>query len=158
MKPQKMDEPVSMFVLFARFFSILAKNLEKEFGAKGLEILKQSVIDWGVARGKDIARRAAQRGQKNDLAAYLPNYDMERSELFGYDTEYGKDEINQDFDRCVFAKTWMDAGEEKYGRIYCENIDPAICKGYNEDLECVHDHIMYKDHHCTFCFRMKKKD
>ena len=50
MKPQKMDEPVSMFVLFARFFSILAKNLEKEFGEKGLEILKQSVIDWGVAR------------------------------------------------------------------------------------------------------------
>ena len=75
-----------------------------------------------------------------------------------YDTEYGKEEINQDFDRCVFAKTWMDAGEEKYGRIYCENIDPAICKGYNEDLECIHDHIMYKDHHCTFCFRMKKKD
>lgn len=109
-----MDEPVSMFVLFARFFSILAKNLEKEFGEKGLEILKQSVIDWGVARGKDIARRAAQRGQKNDLDAYLPNYDMERSELFGYDTEYGKDEINQDFDRCVFAKTWMDAGEDRY--------------------------------------------
>ena len=79
MKPQKMDEPVSMFVLFARFFSILAKNLEKEFGEKGLEILKQSVIDWGGARGKDIARRAAQRGQKNDLDAYLPNYDMERS-------------------------------------------------------------------------------
>lgn len=24
-----MDEPVSMFVLFARFFSILARNLEK---------------------------------------------------------------------------------------------------------------------------------
>ena len=133
------------------------KESGKEFGEKGLEILKQSVIDWGVARGKDIARRAAQRGQKNDLDAYLPNYDMERSELFGYDTEYGKDEINQDFDRCVFAKTWMDAGEEKYGRIYCENIDPAICKGYNEDLECVHDHIMYKDHHCTFCFRMKDK-
>ena len=42
MKPQKMEEPVSMFVLFARFFSILAKNLEKEFGAKGLEILAQA--------------------------------------------------------------------------------------------------------------------
>ena len=34
----------------------------------------------------------------------------------------------KDFDRCVFAQTWIDAGEEKYGRIYCENIDPAIVK------------------------------
>ncbi|MCH3949414.1 MAG: L-2-amino-thiazoline-4-carboxylic acid hydrolase [Acidaminococcus sp.] len=156
MKPEKLDKPVSMFVLFARFFSILAKNMEKEFGEKGLAVLKQSVIDWGIVRGKDIAHRAEQSGKKNDLAAYLPSYDMERSELFGYDTQYGKDEIHQDFTRCVFAETWMKAGEDKYGRIYCENIDPAIVKGYNEEMECIHDHIMYKDGHCTFCFRMKK--
>ncbi len=145
-----------MFVLFARFFSILAKNLEKEFGEKGLAVLKQSVIDWGIARGKDMANRAAKNGNKNDLEAYLPSYDMERSELFGYDTQYGKDAITQDFTRCVFAETWMKAGEDKYGRIYCENIDPAIVKGYNDQMECIHDHIMYKDGHCTFCFRMKK--
>lgn len=152
----KIDDPVDMFVLFARFFSVVAKNLEEKYGEEGLELLKKSVNEWGEARGRDIARRAKQQGKENDLAAYLPSYDMERSELFKYETKYGKDEINQDFDRCVFAQTWMDADEEKYGRIYCENIDPAICRGYNENLECIHDHIMYKDGHCTFCFKMKK--
>lgn len=157
MNINKIDKPVSMFVLFAKFFSILAKNMEKEFGQKGLDILKQSVIDWGMARGKDIARRAKNSGQENTLDAYLPNYDMERSELFGYNTTYENNEIHQYFDRCVFAETWMTADEEKYGRIYCENIDPALITGFNENLECVHDHIMYKDNHCTFCFKAKEE-
>ena len=95
---------------------------------------------------------------KNTLENYLDNYDMGRSEEFGYDTVYKQDGIHQDFHRCVFAKTWMEAGEEKYGRIYCENIDPAIAEGYNENMECVHDHIMYADGHCTFCFRMKENN
>ena len=37
MAMEKVDKPVNMFVLFARFFSILAKNLEKKYGAEGLD-------------------------------------------------------------------------------------------------------------------------
>lgn len=146
---------VSMFVLFAKMFSITAKNLEKEFGEKGLKVLEDSVKEFGIERGKDIAARAKADGVENTLEQYLDHYDMGRSEEFGYQTTYGKNEIHQDFTRCVFAKIWMDANEEKYGRIYCENIDPAIAAGYNQNMECIHDAIMYKDGHCTFCFRMK---
>lgn len=155
---EEVKEPVSMFVLFAKMFSITAKNLEKEFGEKGLKVLEDSVKEFGIERGKDIAARAKANGKENTLENYLDNYDMGRSDDFGYDTTYEKDGIHQDFHRCVFAKTWMDADEEKYGRIYCENIDPAIAKGYNENMECIHDHIMYADGHCTFCFRMKEEN
>ena len=62
-----------------------------------------------------------------------------------------------EFTGCVFAETWMAEGQEKYGRIYCENIDPAIAYGYNENLVCQHDKIMYDDKKCTFCFYMKDK-
>lgn len=155
---EEVKETVSMFVLFAKMFSITAKNLEKEFGEKGLKVLEDSVKEFGIERGKDIAARAKANGKENTLENYLDNYDMGRSEEFGYDTVYKQDGIHQDFHRCVFAKTWMDAGEEKYGRIYCENIDPAIAEGYNENMECVHDHIMYADGHCTFCFRMKENN
>lgn len=152
---EEIKEPVSMFVLFAKMFSITAKNLEKEFGEKGLKVLEDSVKEFGIERGKDIAARAKADGVENTLEQYLDHYDMGRSEEFGYQTTYGKNEIHQDFTRCVFAKIWMDANEEKYGRIYCENIDPAIAAGYNQNMECIHDAIMYKDGHCTFCFRMK---
>jgi len=150
------QKPVSMFVLFARLFSIVAKNLENEFGQKGLEVLAKSVKEFGVARGQDIARRAEAQGEDNSIGNYLKNYDMERSELFGYVTEYKDNKIYQEFTRCIFAETWMNAGEEKYGRIYCENIDPAIAEGFNKDLQCEHDNIMYKDKKCTFCFKIKE--
>jgi len=146
-----------MYVLFARMFSITARRLEEKYGQEGLDLLAECVKEFGFRRGEDIARRARARGFENTLDQYLPNYDMERSELFGYETVDQGDEIHQDFTRCVFASTWMDADEEKYGRIYCENIDPAIAAGYNKDLQCIHDKIMYKDGHCTFCFKMKKK-
>ena len=51
----KIDDPVDMFVLFARFFSVVAKNLEEKYGEEGLELLKKSVNEWGEARGRDIA-------------------------------------------------------------------------------------------------------
>ena len=124
---KKMQNPVSMFVLFARFFAIIARRLEERLGEEGLQIMKEAVNEWGFERGKDIARRARANGRENDLMSYLENYDMERS-------------------------------DEKYGRIYCENIDPAIAKGYNEDLVCEHDKIMYDDQKCTFCFYMREKE
>lgn len=152
---QKMDEPVSMFELFARMFSITAKHVEKHFGQEGLDVLADAIKEFGMERGQDIARRAAAAGKPNTPENYLDHYDMERSELFGYQNDYQPEGIYQEFTDCVFANTWIKAGDERYGRIYCENIDPAIAKGYNQDMECIHDKIMYDDNKCTFCFKMK---
>lgn len=152
---QEIEDPVSMYVLFARMFSIIARRIEERLGEEGLGIMARSVQEFGEERGKDIAERARQKGNENDLGNYLVNYDMERSGLFGYEDTYGEEEIRQEFDRCIFAETWIKEGQERYGRIYCENIDPAIARGYNESLMCIHDKIMYDDHKCTFCFKMK---
>ena len=154
---KRMENPVSMFVLFARMFAIVARRVEERLGEEGRQIMVDAVKEFGFERGRDIARRAAARGQDNTLEHYLENYDMERSDNFGYDNTYTKDAVYQEFSGCVFAETWMAEGQEKYGRIYCENIDPSIASGYNQDLECIHDKIMYDDHKCTFCFRMKQK-
>ncbi len=153
---KRMDDPVSMFVLFSRFFAIAARRMEERLGEEGLQIMADSVREFGIERGKDIARRAAAKGQANDLLNYLSNYDMERSEEFGYDNDITAEAVRQEFRGCVFAETWMAEGQEKYGRIYCENIDPAIAYGYNENMVCEHDKIMYDDKKCTFCFRMKE--
>ena len=153
----KIDNPVNMYVLFARFFSIVAEQLEKDFGDDGLKSLEQSVKIFGYLRGKDIARRAANEGKENSLLNYLDSYDMERSELFGYKNDIQADEVKQVFHKCVFAETWIGEKKEKYGRIYCENIDPSIARGYNEDMICDHDHIMYDNNECTFSFKLKKK-
>lgn len=157
MEEQKIKEPVSMYVLFAKMFSITAKHLEKEFGQKGLDVLAECVKEFGRSRGQDIAERAAARGLDNSLNNYLDNYDMERSDLFGYCTEYKDNMIFQEFTRCVFAETWIAEGEERYGRIYCNHIDPSIAEGFNSEMLCEHENIMYDHQRCTFCFKMKDK-
>lgn len=73
---EEIKKPVSMFVLFAKMFSITAKNLEKEFGEKGLKVLEDSVKEFGLERGKDIAARAKANGADNTLEQYLDHYDM----------------------------------------------------------------------------------
>lgn len=152
---QPIESPVNMYILFARFFAITAKQLEKEFGQKGLDVLAECVKTFGIERGKNIARRAAQAGKKNTLENYLDSYDMERSELFGYKNDINSERVNQVFNRCIFASTWIDDKDEKYGRIYCEHIDPSIAKGYNKNMMCEHNHIMYDNNECTFQFYMK---
>ena len=62
------------------------------------------------------------------------------------------------FTQCGFAGQWIADGTERYGKLYCEMIDPAIAHGYCEDFECIHDKRIYEDGVCTFCFRMNKKD
>lgn len=153
-----MKDTVSMFVLFARFFAIVSRRLEERLGEEGLRIMGEAVREWGFERGKNIAERAQADGGENNLMNYLENYDMEREEDFGYENKYTENEIFQEFTGCVFAETWMAEGHERYGRIYCENIDPAIARGYNKNLACRHEKIMYDDHKCTFCFYMEQEN
>lgn len=151
----KSEQPVSMYVLFARMFAILARRMEERLGEEGREIMAQSVKEFGEERGREIARRARANGNENDLEHYLGSYDMERSGLFDYKDTYEEGAVRQVFRECIFAKTWKEEGQERYGRIYCDNIDPSIARGYNEKLMCVHDKMMYDDGQCTFCFTMK---
>ncbi len=134
---EEVKEPVSMFVLFAKQFSIIAKNLEKEFGEKGLKVLEDSVKEFGYERGKDIAARAKANGLPNTLENYLDNYDMGRSNDFGYDTVYAEDGIHQDFQECVFAKTWMQARKNTAAFIAKISILPllqAITRTWNASM------------------------
>lgn len=148
-------EPVSMYQIFARMFIHLTKEIVEEFGEKGEAAIKRGVWNFGVERGKDIARRAHVRGQKNDSDNYLISYDMDRSDEFESIDTYGDGYVEQYFTRCVFASEFQKAGMEKYGWLYCEMIDPAIAYGYNPNLECIHEKHFFTDNVCTFCFKMK---
>lgn len=150
-------EPVSMYQMFARMFVAIAKEVVDEFGEKGEEAIKRGVWEFGVTRGKDIARRAEARGQKNDSDNYLISYDMDRSDEFESHDTYGKGYVEQLFTRCVFASEFKKLGMEKYGILYCEMIDPAIAYGFNPKMECIHEKHFFTDNVCTFCFKINKE-
>jgi hypothetical protein len=155
-KENESKNPVSWPTLFCRLFAHLAKEVVEKFGAEGEEAIKAGVWSFGVERGQNIAERAKANGCEIDSASYLPNYDMARSDDFTAENTYGENQVEQLFTQCGFADQWISDGMERYGKLYCEIIDPAIAKGYSENFECIHDKIIYDDGVCSFCFRMKK--
>ena len=146
-----------MFNLAAELFAEVAKEITKEFGKEGEEAIRRGVRNFGKKRGESIARRAAADGKSNTIENYLPYYDMERSELFQYDTEESEDTIDQHFYQCPFAETWIKNGDQKYGKLYCDEVDDAISKGFNPCLtHTCHTHLLYGDSCCHMSFTLKK--
>lgn len=157
MKNNESEEPVSWATLFCRLFAHLAEEVIDRFGEEGEAAIRAGVWNFGVARGKNIAERAKANGDEISAYTYLPNYDMGRSDDFTAENTYGDNQVEQLFTQCGFADAWINDGTERYGKIYCDMIDPAIAKGFSDDLECIHDKRIYEDGVCTFCFRMQKK-
>ncbi|CAM4494829.1 L-2-amino-thiazoline-4-carboxylic acid hydrolase [Paenibacillus phoenicis] len=151
-------EPVDPYTIMAKLFAHLSKAVVDRFGEEGKDAIREGVRTFGEERGRDIARRAAAAGQPNDIHSYLPNYDMGRSDLFEYVTEYHPLEIEQNFTRCAFGDQWKKDGMEEYGILYCQMIDPAIARGYNPNFEVEHDKYLLKDGHCHFRFKMNEAD
>lgn len=158
MKDNESKDPVSWSTLFCRLFAHVAKEVVEKFGEEGEEAIRKGVWAFGVERGQNIAERARANGCKNDIESYLPNYDMARSDDFTAENKYGENQVEQLFSQCGFAEQWIADGMEKYGKLYCDMIDPAIVKGYNDNMECIHDRRIYEDGVCSFCFRMKEKE
>ncbi|MBC8532127.1 L-2-amino-thiazoline-4-carboxylic acid hydrolase [Gehongia tenuis] len=150
-------EPVSMYVLFARLFAHITKEVGEQCGEVGIQAVREGVRQFGLERGRDIARRAKALGHENDLEHYLSSYDMGRADDFNSVNTLCDEGLIQDFSGCVFAEQWQKDGTEKYGIHYCEVIDPSIAEGYNANMECIHDQHFFKDGKCHFCFRMKKE-
>ena len=151
-------EPASPYTIMAKLFAHLSKSVVDRFGEEGRDAIREGVRTFGEERGRDIARRAAAAGQPNDIHNYLPNYDMGRSDLFEYQTEYHPVEIEQNFTKCAFGDQWKADGMEEYGILYCQMIDPAIARGYNPDFEVVHDKYLLEEGNCHFRFQMKTSE
>lgn len=150
-------EEVDMYVLFARMFSHITREVEKACGEEGVKAVREGVRQFGLERGRNIAARAKTMGHEVTPEFYLSCYDMGRSDYFTSEDKVSPEQVEQNFTDCVFANTWMKDHDEKYGIHYCEMIDPAIAEGYDENFECIHDKHFFKDGCCHFLFKKKEE-
>ena len=98
-------EEVNMYVLFARMFAHITREVERACGEQGVAAVRAGVRSFGEERGRNIAARAAAQGHAPDAAHYLPCYDMGRSGYFHSEDSVSADSVEQCFDKCVFAET-----------------------------------------------------
>ena len=147
---------VSIDVIMARLFAYIAREVIDRFGSEGEAAIRAAVGKFGEDRGRVIAENVRAAGKETTADNYLPYYDMERSELFSATDKATKTKIDQEFSACIFAKAWQDLGMEKYGLLYCEEIDPAIARGYDPKFGCSHDRFLLKgDGCCRFSFEFE---
>lgn len=156
MKENESAEPISWATLFCRLFAHIAKEVVDRFGEEGEKAVKDGVRAFGIERGRNIAERAKENGCDLTPESYLSNYDMGRGNDFTAQNVYGDNQVEQLFTQCGFAEQWVNDGMERYGKLYCDVIDPAITEGYSSKMECIHDKRVYEDGVCSFCFRMKE--
>lgn len=156
-QPENENKTTNMYVLFARMFAHITREVERACGEQGVAAVRAGVQSFGEERGRAIAARAKAEGHAADARHYLSCYDMPRSGYFHSDDNISEACVEQHFDKCIFAETWMRDGCEQWGIHYCEIIDPAIAHGYNEVFTCVHDKHFFKDGCCHFEFCMNKE-
>ena len=148
-------DDLTPFELFAKLFAQLAKAVVDTYGDEGEQAIREGVWVFGEKRGYGIALRARANGQENTVEHYLPNYDMERSELFSIDQEYLSNGFRQTYTVCPLGQQWADDGMKTYGHLYCSVIDKAIAHGYNDQFEVEQDQWLPTDGYCHFLYQMK---
>jgi hypothetical protein len=148
---------ITMVQLLAKLFAFIAREVGESFGEEGEEAVVRAVRRFGEERGRGIAKRASLRGLPNTPENYLESYDMDRSSEFSQVSRVVDGELLQDFSRCPIAKEFQDSSMERWGRLYCDNIDAALAKGFNPDMECLHPEHFLDGGCCRFIFRLAAK-
>lgn len=149
---------ITIYALMAKLFAQLSKAVVDEYGDEGKDTVREGVRTFGEERGRGIAQRARANGEKNTIYNYLSNYDMGRSDLFTYTSDIKPEEIEQNFTACPFGQQWADDNMHEYGILYCQMIDPAVARGYNNKFEVEHDQYVLKEGNCHFRFKLKESD
>lgn len=83
-------EPVDMYVLFAKMFSHITREVEKACGEEGVRAVREGVRQFGLERGRNIAERAKAMGHENDAKSYLPAMIWEEASCLTVKTISGK--------------------------------------------------------------------
>lgn len=150
---------VSIYTLMANLFAETAKEVIESFGQEGEAAIRRAVRTFGRKRGAEMAQNVARDGKQANEINYLPYYDMARSELFECENSYEPGSLTQDFSKCIFARAFKESGLEKYGLIYCQEIDPAIASGYNPAFKCRHDkYLLQGDGSCLMTFSLEGEE
>ena len=120
----------------AMLFAWIAREAVGRFGAGGEGAILNGVRTYGEQRGRRMRLRAQADGHPNNLIGYLLygelNFaDAENAFAFVHRRPYLKVQA----DRCSWNTIWTERDVLAYGRLYCQEIDTAILRGYNSDFD-----------------------
>jgi hypothetical protein len=120
----------------ALLFAWIARGVLQRAGEeRGSEIVRSAVRRYGQQRGRRMALRARANGHPLDMLSFL---------VYG-ELQVGPGETEQivlanapdlvtRVQRCPWNTAWREHGVLEPGRLYCQEIDSALIRGFNPDL------------------------
>ncbi len=120
----------------ALLFASIARAVLQALGPEeGAALIRAAVRTYGEQRGRRMALRARANGHRLSVANYfvygewqVPPGEME----FAFTAKKPHARLN--VARCPWFAAWQAEGLLKYGRIYCQEVDGALVRGFNPDL------------------------
>jgi hypothetical protein len=117
----------------ALLFAYLAKACIDEYGCEGKSAAMSVAIDFGEARGREMRRIANEHGSRNDFISYLCFSDISLGDHKLSISKWSPD-VEICICKCGWHQCWQQYNLVEFGKIYCQVIDQAILRGFNDDL------------------------
>ncbi len=139
-------------LLFSSIAESVIRCLEEE---NGEILIRKAVKEYGQQRGKRMALRAQKNGHDLTFANYFAygEWEVPKSEM-----DFKLIEKNPHARLNVFKCPWYVIWEENnlldYGKYFCREIDSALVRGFNPDLEIKINSTRTNDQvPCDFIFK-----
>jgi hypothetical protein len=120
----------------ALLYALIAKKIVEQAGKDaGEAALRVAVRRYGEQRGRRMAIRALANGDDLSMTSFLIYGEWRSGTGLGqHDQTVVGPDVRMVVPRCPWALTWMETSLSVYGRLYCQEIDQALVRGFNPDL------------------------
>jgi hypothetical protein len=121
----------------ALLFAFVVKAVIERIGEqRGEEIIRKAVRQYGAERGRRMALRAQANGHSLNMGNYLAYSEYKvRSKDMAQKIVEKVPHARVCMSQCSWFTTWQRNGLLPYGRLYCLEIDKAVVRGFNPDLQ-----------------------
>jgi hypothetical protein len=139
----------------ALLFGYLARAVIEVMGEKeGGNLLRQAIRRYGHQRGRRMAQRAQANGDSLDMFNFLAYGEWRAN---ADENEQSSKSVGPHFEtrvtKCIWNTTWEENELLAYGHYYCLEIDAALVRGFNPNLNIeIRSTLSSKMPSCHFIF------
>jgi len=122
---------------------------------KGEPLIRKAIRRYGEERGSRMARRALSHGKELTMVNYLifGEWSAPPGEVEQRLESNNHNNMRMLVERCPWHAAWMKQDLIEYGRLYCQEIDLALLRGFNPELHLDVHKTQTNDHTaCDFVF------
>jgi hypothetical protein len=122
---------------------------------KGEQLIRKAIRRYGEERGQRMALRAKEHGKELSMVNYMifGEWSAAPGEIEQHLEQNNHHNMRMLVSHCPWNAAWLENDLLEYGRLYCQEIDLALLRGFNPELRMDVIKTQTNDHQpCDFIF------